>query len=235
VSAESTVIAGEASTRLRLLEAAEQLYAEQGIDAVSLRQVAAVAGQRNTSAVAYHVGSRDALVRAVLGMRLQVTDARRQELLAAAFSGERPEVRDLVEALVLPFAETLNEPWGRAHVRFVAQMRYWPGTTRLSLPGGEIRLVAANAFRTLDEIESRLVDLPAEVVDARLLLTRYQTVDGVVAWSHDPSIRGGALDLAVVNFVDMLSAALLAPVSRRTLEVLGAAQRVGSGRSGPGR
>uniref|UniRef100_UPI0035C6F61D TetR family transcriptional regulator n=5 Tax=Nocardia seriolae TaxID=37332 RepID=UPI0035C6F61D len=48
--------------RERIILAAEQLIAERG-PAVPLRDIAAAAGQRNNSAIQYHFGSRDGLVR----------------------------------------------------------------------------------------------------------------------------------------------------------------------------
>ena len=53
-------------TREELILAAERLFSEFGIDAVSLRQINAAAGQRNSSAAHYHFGSKDALIAATL-------------------------------------------------------------------------------------------------------------------------------------------------------------------------
>ena len=51
-------------------EAAEQLkavalklFAERGVDGVTVRQIAEAAGQKNHAAVTYHFGTKDALVR----------------------------------------------------------------------------------------------------------------------------------------------------------------------------
>lgn len=127
------------SARIRILEAAERRFAEDGIEAVSLRQIAAESGQRNTSAVAYHFGTRSALVAAVYEYRMTPVNARRLELLAA-----RPDdtVRTYVRALVEPLAETLTdaEKEGRPswYLRFLAEaMRYPeydPGAVALERP-----------------------------------------------------------------------------------------------------
>lgn len=114
------------SARIRILEAAERRFAEDGIEAVSLRQIAAESGQRNTSAVAYHFGTRAALVGALYEHRMTPINARRLEFLAA-----RPDadVRTYVRALVEPLAGTLTdaEKAGRPswYLRFLAEaMRY---------------------------------------------------------------------------------------------------------------
>jgi len=114
------------NARIGILEAAERRFAEDGIEAVSLRQIAAESGQRNTSAVAYHFGTRTALVGALYEYRMAPINARRLEFLA-----EHPDgtVRTYVRALVEPLAETLTdaEKAGRPswYLRFLAEaMRY---------------------------------------------------------------------------------------------------------------
>jgi AcrR family transcriptional regulator len=53
-------------TRLALMRAAEQLFAQQGVDRVSLREIAIAAGQRNVSAATYHFGSKRELIETIL-------------------------------------------------------------------------------------------------------------------------------------------------------------------------
>ena len=48
-----------ARTRDRLIDAAVQLYGDRSIDAVSLREISAAAGQKNPNALQYHFGDRD--------------------------------------------------------------------------------------------------------------------------------------------------------------------------------
>ena len=95
-----------AIARIRILEAAERLFAEFGIEGVSLRQIAAAAGQRNTSAVAYHFGSKPGLVAALYEWRMTPINARRLEMLAAA---QAPTVETYVRSLVQPLADVLTQ------------------------------------------------------------------------------------------------------------------------------
>src|ERR1700676_3576584 len=53
------------STQEAILVAAERLYAEHGVFAVSNRQVSEAAGQGNNAAVGYHFGTKTDLVRAI--------------------------------------------------------------------------------------------------------------------------------------------------------------------------
>ena len=57
------------TTRDRLLDEAEALFARTGVAAVTTREIVEAAEQRNTSAVSYHFGSREGLLRAILVRR----------------------------------------------------------------------------------------------------------------------------------------------------------------------
>lgn len=101
--------AGGQATRERLIDVAERLFAERGIGAVSLREIADAAGQRNTGAPQYHFGDKDGLVVAIIERRLQDLDQRRAGLLVGQPHGDRAmELRSLAEALVIPHADQLR-------------------------------------------------------------------------------------------------------------------------------
>ena len=70
-----------ASTKDRILGAAEVLFAQRGFDGASLRQLTAAAGV-NLAAVNYHFGSKEKLVEQVFRRRLDALNARRLEALA---------------------------------------------------------------------------------------------------------------------------------------------------------
>ena len=54
------------ATRARIVAACERLFAERGIERVSLNEIVAAAGQRNASAIHYHFGDREGLMERVL-------------------------------------------------------------------------------------------------------------------------------------------------------------------------
>lgn len=86
-----------------LVSTAERLFAEQGIDAVSLRTVMSEAGT-NVAAVRYHFGTKEALVAAVVRTRSDEIRVARDHLLTALEATPAPDVRGLAEAFVLPLA-----------------------------------------------------------------------------------------------------------------------------------
>lgn len=105
-------------TERRLLLAAESLFAERGIDAVSLRAIMAAAGA-NVASVHYHFGSKDALVQALIKERGGQVSARRNELLDDLERADELNVRMLAEAFVQPVLEMVNSG-GIAWVTFIA-------------------------------------------------------------------------------------------------------------------
>ena len=67
-------------TRDLILDTAERLFAQQGHDGTSMRQITSEAGV-NLAAVNYHFGSKESLVQAVLKRRLAVLNQERLRLL----------------------------------------------------------------------------------------------------------------------------------------------------------
>ena len=104
---------------LRLVLAAERLFATHGIDGVSLRQIAAEAGSSNNSAVHYHFGSKHGLIAAIFRHRLpQIISERR--LLAARCDPD--DLRSRFEAHFLPVL-TMAEATDNHYVSFVEQIQ----------------------------------------------------------------------------------------------------------------
>ncbi len=105
-----------------LIVAARRLFAEQGVDAVSLREVVRAAGHRNTNAVQYHFGSREALLAAVVEPIEREIGARRAALVDVLLAEAAPSTRAIAGALVRPSAAMLEHPEGRDHLRIVAEL-----------------------------------------------------------------------------------------------------------------
>ncbi len=91
-------------TKQRILDAAENLFAEHGFDGASLRSITSGAGV-NLAAVNYQFRSKEALIQEVLARKLGPLNRRRLELLDAyeAEAGQRPvALEKLVHAMVGP-------------------------------------------------------------------------------------------------------------------------------------
>jgi len=96
-----------------ILNAAERLFARRNIGSVSIREITAAANV-NVSAVNYHFGTKQELVKTVFLRRLDPLDQRRLELLDAAENeamkrGESPSLETVLRALIQPMVE---QGWG---------------------------------------------------------------------------------------------------------------------------
>jgi AcrR family transcriptional regulator len=180
-------------TKERLLAAGEKLFARHGVHRVTVRELNEVAGQRNASALHYHFGGRDGLLRAIVDKHQEIVDRDRGERLKDLVD---PTVRDLVELVLAPLAEQLRSPSGRDYLRIVPQI--------LDIDG-----VAPPALgQTLELLGDRL-DLPEDLRGVRI---RSMILAGSSLLADRAAHPKRVLphDQFVANLVDMATGMLLA-------------------------
>ena len=95
--------AKEAATKAQVLAAAERLFALNGFQNVSVRDITAEAGV-NLASVNYHFGSKDALLFEIFRRRTAELNRERARMLhiAADKHGGKPPVREILRALFEP-------------------------------------------------------------------------------------------------------------------------------------
>ncbi|WP_367873845.1 TetR/AcrR family transcriptional regulator [Luteolibacter sp. Populi] len=103
-----SAVAGDSkvATKQRLIEAAEALFADEGFDRVSVRDITNKAAA-NVAAVNYHFGSREGLVAVVMARYTNpVTEERmaRLEALERRAGGKPVAVEEILDAFIRPFA-----------------------------------------------------------------------------------------------------------------------------------
>ena len=101
-----------ATTKARILDAAEALFMEHGYEATSLRSITATA-EVNLAAVNYHFGSKEELFQAVLTRRLDPMNQARVELLTRleAEAGSSPlSCERILMALLIPALKLARDP-----------------------------------------------------------------------------------------------------------------------------
>src|SRR5690242_14918734 len=109
------------STKQRILEAAEDLFARHGFAGASLRQVTAAANV-NLAAVNYHFGSKDRLIEEVFRRRLDELNARRLAALKRVLAKPEHGLEDVLAAFIKPALEmSLDRSGGPAFVRVLAR------------------------------------------------------------------------------------------------------------------
>lgn len=110
-------------TRIALIEKAEELFAQSGVDAVSLRQIGAAIGSSNTNVVGYHFGNKDALITAVFEYRIPSLETQREKLLKQLDdTGEGDRLLPLLRAFWLPLFDQVNEAGIHSYARFLGTL-----------------------------------------------------------------------------------------------------------------
>lgn len=198
------------ATRIALIEAAESLFAEAGVDGVSTRQIGAAIGSSNTNVVAYHFGSKEALIEAVYRHRLPAIDRRRRELLDQAdAAGTSGELSVIVRVFALPLYEQVDAQGRHSFARFIA------GLERSGMMSARGLLVPdfPETERLLARMATLLASDTAHAVSQRLrlavglIVTALQVID----WEKKPGSADA--DDFFDNAVAMAAAAIAAPIS----------------------
>jgi AcrR family transcriptional regulator len=115
-------------TRERLLDVAEQLFGERGIDAVSLREIRLAAGARNAAAVQFHFENRTGLLQALTERHMPGIAGIQRDLYERLLEDNREnDARSLIEVLVRPAAVyLLRGPSERAWVKMMSDLMQRP-------------------------------------------------------------------------------------------------------------
>ena len=88
-------------TKDLILDAAEALFSEKGVEGVSLRLLTREAGV-NLASVHYHFGSKEAVVKAVFSRRVRPVNRERLAMLDAVERQGDAQVEDILIALMTP-------------------------------------------------------------------------------------------------------------------------------------
>jgi AcrR family transcriptional regulator len=109
------------STKDRILDAAEKLFADAGYDGVSLRQITSAAGVELALAN-YHFGPKSDLFLAVVQRRADELNRERMALFAAL--PNPPTLEGLIDAFARPFMEKSlrGGPGWKSYARLIAQI-----------------------------------------------------------------------------------------------------------------
>lgn len=99
--------------------AALRLFSERGVDGVTVREIAELAGQKNHGSVAYYFGSKEALVRAIVEDGAQIIDERRNAMLdELEANGREPNIREVIDAIIYPSVDVAGEGDEDCYLRF---------------------------------------------------------------------------------------------------------------------
>lgn len=201
------------ASKVALILAAEVIFARDGIDSASLREIAALAGQRNHHAVQYHFGSRDSLVQAVFDYRMeQMEDARGAMLDAAAAAGREDDLRTIAEIIFIPQINLIDAQGDHSYAAFLSAYLLRYQASRFGQFGGG--RAAPNLDRTLRLLRACLAHLPEATAQRRLVTVCFMFLNILVIHTRgdgDARDDGEPFEAAVTDTLDQIVAALSAP------------------------
>jgi len=149
-----------------LKQIACRLFAERGVDGVTVREIAEAAGQKNHAAVGYHFGSKEALIRELVLDGAMLIDARRNAMLDALERRQRVTVRGVCEVLIRTSIELEGSGLEDSYNRFVVM---------LSMTHRDVLMAALDGrwnsgyTRCLDHLRSLAPDMSAARKTERLV------------------------------------------------------------------
>jgi len=146
-------------TRTRILDAAEELFMQQGFGGTSMRLLTSKAGV-NLAAVNYHFGSKDALIEAVFRRRLDPMNVARIAALEALEAGGTPDADAIIRAFVGASLRMLEDAkGGRNFIRLLGRTYTEPAKGIRHLIG---QMYAPTMQRYKAALERALPQMPRE-------------------------------------------------------------------------
>jgi AcrR family transcriptional regulator len=208
---------GGVDTRERLLRVALRLFAEHGIDRISLKMISDEAGNRNKSAVGYHFESKQGLIDAVfrrlerdLGPAMTLAIAR---LESRREQGVPIQMSDVVVSLLGPVFRLYREkPYGIDALRVLARLMHDPvdGVPR------ELRALSTTLIdRAVTLLHELMPDKPAALIQHHLHHAVMATVNGLALQQrfvsrHDSLWKRETLDSLFNSYAGYVVAGLSA-------------------------
>lgn len=216
VTTARTVRADRASsTQEAILNAAERLYAEHGVFAVSNRQVSEAAGQGNNAAVGYHFGTKTDLVRAIEQKHRASIELLLESMVAK--TGDSTELRDWVSCLVCSLTEHLaqlgNPTW---YARFAAQALADPEYQKIVVKDA---LASPSLVCVVDGITRCVSGLPTAVVTERNIMARnlmmHTCADFERAFADGAAVPRTSWEAVGSGLIDAIVGLWMAPVTKQ--------------------
>ena len=144
-----------------------KLFAERGIDGVTVRQIAEAAGQKNHAAIPYHFGSKDMLVRELLIDGARAIDVRRNARLDRANATGGPyTVGEVMEILVETSVDPDPPAWGECYNRFLVGLQLSNRTLFMDALAGRWNV---GYQRCLEEVRRLMAHVPRDLLNQRLV------------------------------------------------------------------
>jgi AcrR family transcriptional regulator len=208
-------------TKELLIATAESLFGRHGIDGISLREIAAAAGQANSTVVQYHFKDKSGLVSAILEDRVLRMEALRSQWLQGLTAAEKTP-REFLKIIWLPVTTVRDDDGNHTFCRFLLQYMLQPTVALHPIAklytGANVEETTAgkdlpSLVKSLHLLWGYYEHLPRATFFRRLSALSVMFLAAVV--QHDkarqPGGKGAASEFDIDPILDMVVGALSAP------------------------
>jgi len=170
----------ETSTKNRIKITARKLFAERGVEAVTVREIIAAAGAKNGGSLNYYFGSKDALIEELLAeIFREMSDAWLVGLSEIDKKGGPTSVSDIVSIIIDPPTPILVSDNSPTASRFLASVL----STRRQVVRDLMDRMHFSVFaRLLTYIQELRRDIPPEIMRQRLIFFAWYAVSALGAY-----------------------------------------------------
>lgn len=170
-----------ADSKIQLILAGEKLFAERGIEAASLREIASAAGHGNNNAVRYHFGSKQGLIQAIFRHRVvQMEPVRARMLEQIEAKGLTSDPRSLLEVISLPYFTLRAADGTFSYPAFMLQYLLYHRPRGVRHTADEAGALSPALNRAQELLRARIGYLDPDTVDRRILQSMLTFVTAVI-------------------------------------------------------
>jgi AcrR family transcriptional regulator len=207
-------------TRDRIKITARSLFAERGVEAVTVREIVAAAGAKNGGSLNYYFGSKEGLITELLTDVLRAaSEGWLEHLSILEKKGGPKSVRDIVHAIVYGGLSHRGADPAPTAARFLASVLF---TRRRMVRDLMDRLHFTVFMRLLRYIQELRPDIPPPIMRQRLLFVAWYLIS--VESAYEASVaerkRSSVWTEAdpLMNIVETAAALVEAPIPVSTVE-----------------
>lgn len=154
-------------TRDKIKHAAQRLFAQRGVEGVTVQDIVSAAGQRNGAAIHYHFGTKRDLLKELVLDGAKLIDERRQAMLDEMEEADTITVRSMIEALAIPLLELGKQTGQYTYIRMIANVQLTDRELLRDVIGDQWNI---GYRRCLEHLAALLPHLPESVLHQRLSL-----------------------------------------------------------------
>lgn len=198
------------NTKEELIDAAERLLATRGIGAVTAMEIIKDANARNASAVRYHFGSLENLIRAVFEKRVSEIDQDRLLHISRLDKiGHGRDLNMLLDVIARAPLESCETEGGRFYAQFLAQLSADP---RYDIEDLLVDFLPESMRLVRERIAQILTDHPRQHLDDRIRRLNTIAISLVADYARrKTSGTAPSIDVAAGEIANCLVAFLNAP------------------------